>query len=202
MISFSEIETTVKRATRSVGFTWGISEEVGKNIRLLEMFGLPGVKNINQYFKIYNEDNFENINLFSKTNISKKNYCPIITGVNFFDQSSNISELIQLEINNLAFPLLFVPFVSRASEILGKRIFLKIDNKEFLFNFNQSIYSNYLSGDIVEKSEKINLQFIENKNTFSEKEWSELYKISENTFVEESEESKQKTAGAGLTDND
>tara|TARA_B100001741_G_scaffold278616_1_gene250718 strand:- start:3 stop:611 length:609 start_codon:yes stop_codon:yes gene_type:complete len=202
MISFSEIETTVKRATRSVGFTWGISEEVGKNIRLLEMFGLPGVKNINQYFKIYNEDNFENINLFSKTNISNKNYCPIITGVNFFDQSSNISELIQLEINNLAFPLLFVPFVSRASEILGKRIFLKIDNKEFLFNFNQSIYSNYLSGDIVEKSEKINLQFIENKNTFSEKEWSELYKISENTFVEETDESKQKAAGAGLTDND
>ena len=185
MISFSEIETTVKRATRSVGFSWGISEEVGKNIRLLEMFGLPGVKNINQYFKI-----------------SNKNYCPIITGVNFFDQSSNISELIQLEINNLAFPLLFVPFVSRASEILGKRIFLKIDNKEFLFNFNQSIYSNYLSGDIVEKSEKINLQFIENKNTFSEKEWSELYKISENTFVEETDESKQKAAGAGLTDND
>tara|TARA_B100001769_G_C21860775_1_gene466171 strand:- start:75 stop:683 length:609 start_codon:yes stop_codon:yes gene_type:complete len=202
MISFSEIETTVKRATRSVGFSWGISEEVGKNIRLLEMFGLPGVKNINQYFKIYNEDNFENINLFSKTNISNKNYCPIITGVNFFDQSSNISELIQLEINNLAFPLLFVPFVSRASEILGKRIFLKIDNKEFLFNFNQSIYSNYLSGDIVEKSEKINLQFIENKNTFSEKEWSELYKLSENTFVEETDESKQKAAGAGLTDND
>ena len=202
MISFSEIETTVKRATRSVGFSWGISEEVGKNIRLLEMFGLPGVKNINQYFKIYNEDNFENINLFSKTNISKKNYCPIITGVNFFDQSSNISELIQLEINNLAFPLLFVPFVSRASEILGKRIFLKIDNKEFLFNFNQSIYSNYLSGDIVEKSEKINLQFIENKNTFSEKEWAELYKISVNTFVEETDESKQKAAGAGLTDND
>ena len=202
MISFSEIETTVKRATRSVGFSWGISEEVGKNIRLLEMFGLPGVKNINQYFKIYNVEKFENINLFSKSNISKKHYCPIIAGVNFFDQSSTISDLSHLEISNLAFPLLFIPFVSRTSEILGKRIFLKIDNKEFLFNFNQSIYSNYLSGEIVEQSEKINLQFIENKNTFSENEWSELYKISENTFVEETEESKQKAAGAGLTDND
>ena len=202
MISFSEIETTVKRATRSVGFSWGISEEVGKNIRLLEMFGLPGVKNINQYFKIYNVEKFENINLFSKSNISKKHYCPIIAGVNFFDQSSTISDLNHLEIINLAFPLLFIPFVSRTSEILGKRIFLKIDNKEFLFNFNQSIYSNYLSGEIVEKSEKINLQFIENKNSFSESEWSELYKISENTFVEETEESKQKAAGAGLTDND
>ena len=202
MISFSEIETTVKRATRSVGFSWGISEEVGKNIRLLEMFGLPGVKNINQYFKIYNLEKFENINLFSKSNISKKHYCPIIAGVNFFDQSSTISDLNHLEISNLAFPLLFIPFVSRTSEILGKRIFLKIDNKEFLFNFNQSIYSNYLSGEIVEKSEKINIQFIENKNSFSESEWSELYKISENTFVEETEESKQKAAGAGLTDND
>ena len=202
MISFSEIETTVKRATRSVGFSWGISEEVGKNIRLLEMFGLPGVKNINQYFKIYNVEKFENINLFSKSNISKKHYCPIIAGVNFFDQSSTISDLNHLEISNLAFPLLFIPFVSRTSEILGKRIFLKIDNKEFLFNFNQSIYSNYLSGEIVEKAEKINLQFIENKNSFSESEWSELYKISENTFVEETEESKQKAAVAGLTDND
>ena len=202
MISFSEIETTVKRATRSVGFSWGISEEVGKNIRLLEMFGLPGVKNINQYFKIYNADNFENINNFSRSNVSKKHYCPILIGINFFDQSSTISDYGNLEINNLAFPLLFIPFVSRTSEILGKRIFLKIDNKEFLFNFNQSIYSNYLSGDIVEKSEKINLQFIENINTFSEKEWSELYKISENTFVEETDESKQKAAGAGLTDND
>ena len=202
MISFSEIETTVKRATRSVGFSWGISEEVGKNIRLLEMFGLPGVKNINQYFKMYNVENFEDINVFSRSNTSKKHYCPIIAGVNFFDQSSTVQDFNQLEINNLAFPLLFIPFVSRTSEILGKRIFLKMDNKEFLFNFNQSIYSNYLSGDIVEKSEKINLQFLENKNSFSENEWSELYKISENTFVEESEELKQKAAGAGLTDND
>ena len=202
MISFSEIETAAKRATRSMGFSWGIAEEVGKNIRLLEMFGLPGIKNINQYFKIYNNENFENINIFSRSNISKKFYCPIIAGINFFDQSSNISDFKQIEISSLAFPLLFIPFISRTSEVLGKRIFLKADNKEFLFNFNQSIYSNYLSGDIVDRSEKINIQILENKNSFSEKDWLELYKISENTFVEESEELKQKAAGAGLTDND
>ena len=120
MISFSEIETTVKRATRSVGFSWGISEEVGKNIRLLEMFGLPGVKNINQYFKIYNLEKFENIDLFSKSNISKKHYCPIIAGVNFFDQSSTISDLNHLEMGNLAFPLLFIPFVSLALAVSSK----------------------------------------------------------------------------------
>ena len=40
MKSFSEIDTTVKRASKSIGFEWGVAEELGKNIRLLEMFCL------------------------------------------------------------------------------------------------------------------------------------------------------------------
>tara|TARA_B100000686_G_scaffold325771_1_gene382892 strand:- start:450 stop:1058 length:609 start_codon:yes stop_codon:yes gene_type:complete len=202
MKSFSEIETTVKRATKAIGFSWGVAEEIGKNIRLLEMFGLPGIKNINQYYRIYKISNFEDIKEISIKNSPKNHYCPILCGLHFYDQSSIISEFNELEISNLAFPILFIPFVSRASEIIGKRIFLKMDNKEFLFNFNQSIYSNYLSSEILEKSEKITMQFLNNKNTFNEEEWSELYKLSEKTYVEESEELKQKSAGAGLTDND
>ena len=77
-----------------------------------------------------------------------------------------------------------------------------MDNKEFLFNFNQSIYSNYLSGEILEKSETNKLSFLENKDTFNEEEWSELYKLSEKTYVEETENLKKTAAGAGLTDND
>ena len=38
MKSLSEIETT-SRASRAAGFSWGIAEEVGKGIRLLESFG-------------------------------------------------------------------------------------------------------------------------------------------------------------------
>ena len=51
MRSLSEIETTSKRASRAIGFSWGIAEEVGKSARLLELFGLPGIKNLNQYFQ-------------------------------------------------------------------------------------------------------------------------------------------------------
>ena len=61
MRSFSEIETAVKRATRGIGFSWGVAEEVGKNIRLLEMLGLPGFKNINQYFKVLRNQDFEGL---------------------------------------------------------------------------------------------------------------------------------------------
>ncbi len=202
MRSFSEIDTAVKRASKGIGFSWGISEEVGKNIRLLEMFGLPGLKNLNQYYKIFKEKKFQNLTLVSKENSSKIPYCPIIAGINFLDQVNNLEELEEIKFNNLGFPILFIPFVSRASEIIGKRIFLTIDEKEFLLNFNQSIYSNYLSSDVLEKSDQIKIKFIENKNMFSETEWQELYKLSEDTFVEETDKLKQNAAGAGLTDND
>ena len=43
MRSLSEIETAVKRASR-VGFSWGNSEEVGKSVRQLELFGLKELK--------------------------------------------------------------------------------------------------------------------------------------------------------------
>ena len=43
---------------------------------------------------------------------------------------------------------------------------------------------------------------MDNANTFDENEWNEIYKLSENTFVEENEKLKKSAAGAGLTDND
>ena len=43
---------------------------------------------------------------------------------------------------------------------------------------------------------------IENKDNFSDKDWKNLYKISEETFVEETDSLKHGAAGAGLTDND
>jgi hypothetical protein len=202
MKTLYEIDTTTKRASKTMGFSWGIAEEIGKNIRLLEMLGLPGIKNLNQYFKLYKNKQFQNISLITKTNTSKIPYCPIIAGVNFLDQITIMEELDEINFENVAFPILLIPFLSRASEIIGKKILLKIDENEFLLNFNQSIYSNYSNKEILEKGETINIKFLDNKNSFNEKEWQELYKLSEDTFVEETEELMQKTAGAGLIDND
>ena len=203
MKTLSEIDTTSKRATRGAGFSWGIAEEVGKNMRLLELFGLPGIKNLNKFLKDYKEKQFQKITLISETNYASKNpFCPITLGTNFIDQVNLLDKKVNIQISNLAFPILFIPFVSRASEIVGKKIFLKVDDKEFLFNLNQSIYSNYLKNEILENCNNINISFLENNNSFNEDEWKELYKLSEDTFVEETESLKIGAAGAGLTDND
>ena len=98
--------------------------------------------------------------------------------------------------------MLFLPFVSRASEIIGKRILLKLDNNEFLLNFNISIYSNWIKKDIIKIANLSSARFLENSDSFSENEWKQLYKLSEDTFVEEKDSLKFSAAGAGLTDND
>jgi hypothetical protein len=202
MKTLNEIDVTTKRASKAVGFSWGVAEEIGKNIRLLELFGLPGIKNLSQYFEIYKKQQFQNISLITKFNTSKIPYCPIIVGVNLLDQITAMEELEEINFENVAFPVLIIPFLSRASEIIGKKIMLVIDDEKFLLNFNQSIYSNYSVKTIIERAKKIKINFLENTNSFSENDWEELCKLTENTFVEETEELKQKTAGAGLIDND
>ncbi len=203
MKSLSEIETTSKRASKAAGYSWGISEEIGKNIRTLEMFGLPGIKNLISYYNARNEKKFENLKLISKENkININQFCPIISGMSFLDQIKSLEALEEIKFENIAYPLLFLPFVSRASEIIGKRLLLKIDNNEFLLSFNINIFSNLLKEEIIDVTKIASVKFMENSDSFSQKEWKQLYKLSEDTFVEESESLKQTSAGAGLTDND
>jgi len=203
MRSLSEIDTVSKRSSRAAGYSWGISEEIGKNIRLLEMFSLPGIKNLNDFYKKKKDLKLEELTLIKEKNeTSKYKFCPIIAGVSFLDQIGNLKNINKIKFTNIAYPILFLPFVSRASEVIGKRIHLKLDDKEFIMNFNNSISYNFFKSEIIELSEVISINILENKDTFSEIEWKELYKLSEDTFVEENESLKQGGAGAGLTDND
>ena len=179
MRSLSEIDTVSKRSSRAAGYSWGISEEIGKNIRLLEMFSLPGIKNLNDFYKKKKDLKLEELTLIKEKNeTSKSKFCPIIAGVSFLDQVGNLKNINEIKFTNIAYPILFLPFVSRASEVIGKRIHLKLDNKEFIMNFNNSISYNFFKSEIVELSEVICINILENKDTFSEIEWKELYKLS------------------------
>ena len=122
MRSLSEIETTSKRASKAIGFSWGEAEEIGKAIRFLELFGLSGIKSLNRYFESKNSRKFENLSSIKKNNISKNYpYCPISLGINFLDQIRTIEDLSKIKVNQISFPILLLPFLSRSSEVIGKK---------------------------------------------------------------------------------
>ena len=203
MKSLSEIETISKRASRAVGFSWGVAEEIAKGVRLLELFGFPGIKNLNQYYKYINKKNFEKLTTIKKNNKSNKSsLCPVDLGIRFLDQAKTLESFKKITFYKIAHPILFLPFLSRSSEIIGKRILFKFEKNTFLLNFNVNILSKLSKKEFPLIAKKAEISFLDNKDSFSEKEWKNLYKLSENTFVEETDSLKQGAAGAGLTDND
>ena len=201
MQSLSEIDTTSKRASKAAGFSWGIAEEIGKAIRSLELFGLPGIKNLNLYLNKIEKNHPEKINKIDKENKNKES-CPIYCGVAFLDQCQKLEILKSIKFYNVNYPVLIFPFISKASEILGKKILMQFNSSSVIMNFNKSILLKNLEKQVIDLVDEISIEFLENNNSFSEKDWGELYKLSEKTFVEESDSLKTKGAGAGLTDND
>ena len=110
MKSLSEIDTIAKRASKAAGYSWGVSEETGKSIRLLELFSLPGIKHLNEYFNEKNKKKFENLNLIYKNNFSSDNsYCPITLGISFLDQINVLENLKKIEFKNVAYPIILFP---------------------------------------------------------------------------------------------
>ena len=203
MKSLSEIDTISKRASRAVGFSWGVAEEVGKSIRILEFFGFEGIKTLNQYYKLKIEEKFKNLSIINEINISEKYpYCPITLGISFLDQIRTLEKFEKIKFNKISFPLLVLPFLSRSSEIIGKKINISFNKIDFLLNLNVNISSNLSNKNCPVMANNVEIKIMENKDNFTQQEWKSLYKLSEETFVEETDSLKQGAAGAGLTDND
>ncbi len=150
-----------------------------------------------------NKIKFENLNLISENNSSSNNpYCPIALGISFIDQINILENKKKIEFKNVAYPIIFISFLSRSSEIIGKKIYVKIDEKKILLNLNVNISSNFIDQEFPKIANIVEINLLENEDNFTDDEWNNLYKLSEETFVEESDSLKEGAAGAGLTDND
>ena len=204
MRTSSEIITVSKRAAKASGFSWGVAEEIGKNINLLEMFNLSGVENFNQYLKEKDSLNLERS--FDITNLNTNNSsvcCPIFLGITLLDNSNKILDLREIKFSSLAYPLIFLPFIQRISCNIGKNIHLVFDDIQFELHLNNTLLINKdLKGKIIKSAESVTIEVKENEDSFSNKVWEELHELSTSTFVEESERLKSNAAGAGLVDND
>ncbi len=204
MRTSSEIITVSKRAAKASGFSWGISEEIGKNINLLEMFNLSGVENFNQYLKEKDSLNLERS--FDIANLNTNNSsvcCPIFLGITLLDNSNKMLDLREIKFSSLAYPLIFLPFIQRISYNIGKSINLNFDDIQLELHLNNTLSINKdLKGKIIKSAQTVTIRVRENEDSFSSKVWDELYQLSTNTFVEENERLKSNAAGAGLVDND
>ena len=204
MRSSSEIITVSKRATKAAGYSWGVAEEVGKNIDVLELIGIAGIQNLKSYLSdIKTKTPIGPDVIESQNKIDNESLCPILTGICLIDDFKNIEILKEIIFYNVSFPLLMIPFISRLSFLIGKRVSIAIDEYYFKFNLDKYMFSKSdINSLILENAENVRITVFENEDSFSQEVWDELYELSTNTFVEENEKLKSTAAGAGLEDND
>ena len=204
MRSSSEIITVSKRATKAAGYSWGIAEEVGKNIDVLELIGIAGIQNLKSYLNdIKTKTPIGPDVIESQNKIDNESLCPILTGICLIDDFKNIEILKEIIFYNVSFPLLMIPFISRLSFLIGKRVSIEIDEYNFKFNLDKYMFSSSdINSLILENAKNVRIIVFENEDSFSQEVWDELYALSTDTFVEENEKLKSTAAGAGLEDND
>jgi hypothetical protein len=198
MHSLYEIETTVKRSAKSQGLSWGMSEEIGKAVRVLEQSGLQGLES----FKNIIDYGFDN--LIKLTDINQKeisNLCPIHFGI-FFQDQSHLKEMHQtFEFKSLQEPLISFPFLIKAAKKNLIYFHIHSDNLKITITPSEmtSIDQNKIPNLVSNFSMNVTPQ---RQSQYSDKTWEDLYQLSLETFVEETEEKKLSGAGAGLSDND
>lgn len=204
MRTSSEIETISKRATKAAGFPWGIAEEVGKNIKSLELLSISGIENLSLYLEqVKGKETFGPKEISIENNIKPNSFCPFYTGSALLDSASKVEEIKNLTLHSINFPILLIPFINRLSDKIGKKIKLQIDDHNFLLNLNKFIATDTnLMGLIIENAKIIKIEIQENEDSFKDKVWDQLYELSTETFVEETDRLKENAAGAGLADND
>ena len=204
MRTSSEIETISKRATKAAGFPWGIAEEVGKNIKSLELLCISGIENLSLYLEqVKGKETFGPKEISIENNIKPNSFCPFYTGSALLDSASKVEEIKNLTLHSINFPILLIPFINRLSDRIGKKIKLQIDDHNFLLNLNKFIATDTnLMGLIIENAKIIKIEIQENEDSFKDKVWDQLYELSTESFVEETDRLKENAAGAGLADND
>ena len=204
MRSSSEIITVSKRATKAAGYSWGVAEEVGKNIDILELIGIAGIENLKSYLRDIQKKTPIGPNAIELQNkIDNECLCPILTGVCLIDDFKKVELLKEINFFNVSYPLLMIPFISRLSFLIGKRVSINIDEHVFRFNLDKYMFSDSdVNSLVIEKAKIIKVSTSENDDSFTQEVWDELYTLSTDTFVEENEKLKSTAAGAGLEDND
>ena len=204
MRSSSEIITVSKRAAKAAGYSWGVAEEVGKNIDILELIGISGIENLKSYIRDIQKKTPIGPNAIKSQNkIDNECLCPILTGVCLIDDFKKVELLKEINFFNVSYPLLMIPFISRLSFLIGKRVSINIDEHVFRFNLDKYMFSDSdVNSLVIEKAKNIKVFTFENDDSFTQEAWDELYALSTDTFVEENEKLKSTAAGAGLEDND
>jgi len=216
--SLNEVEATVKKAVRAVGYPWGLAEEAARSARWLCQYGHDGCAAITRHLLVFDSlidpDNLDAQSPCIQNGIWRANVaplCPFICGASLSDRAQSlVDELLlkqELRFEQIVEPLLLCFFAAQTARQCntmvrldwqggcavtnGHNASLTDSSQSTLSDVTISLVDTPLIGDT-----------LSHRGYPAEKTWQTLNLYAARTYAPATEESRLKGAGAGLSDND
>lgn len=214
MVSLNEVEAMTLKGVRGAGFSWGIAEDAGKAMRWLAAEGLPWLPALvarldrGQVLAPPRLPMTGNRIVAARAGVL---LCPLLAGV-------LISDLLHkpppsgFEVNQVAIPLLLVPFIARTFAPLGGTVHVSWMDKTIELAGARLLHASGLDAAGVDETANVGVAIAEGATTPSVVApsgvavdaalWARLDTFAMRTYVPEGELSRRLGAGANLDDND
>lgn len=210
--SLGEIEALAKRAARGAGYSWGLAEEVGFATRWLCRFGLPGAEKAEHLLTAFDRGEVFPPVVCGAVLQAKgaAPLCPIQTGAYLAD----IGVLEAMEIHQLSEPLLILPFAAlatrHANQPIGKRP-IKVIWGNFVAITNGTDLSISGKDQDITCAQNVLIRHVQDqpqsmpnqtRSNASPACLEILNRLAHRTYAPATDESRNRGAGAGGSDND
>lgn len=209
ILSLNEVEALAKKATRGVGYPWGLAEEAAKATRWLCERGEDGCGHLAALLQQRDGTGLADWSPVINDGTWKppeSRLCPIMTGAALSDCADDL-RAGDLRIEWVARPILLLPFAGMSAsylkapiELTWGRVVLCTDGAGLSIHGRPGELADCVTvrigSDVLQAAPR------RTRAEVSSADFEVLNRFAHRTYAPATEESRQKGAGAGLSDND
>lgn len=215
--SLNEIQSAVLKATRGAGLSWGLAEEASRAARWLAARDLPGVASLATLLeRIYAAGDSDVAPLTDGNHWRAAGdwVSGLHAGIAFADLAGEIEDGGELVINDVAEPLLLLPFAALASRVCASPLAVSWPGCEKMLSAGDIVGAVPI-GQLADHAPLLTIRVVEapalapapkpeaRSVYVDDGVWTRLEAFAKRTYVPESEESRAQGAGSGtLIDTD
>lgn len=208
-----EVEATAKKAARGAGYSWGMAEEAAKATRWLCAAGLDGVAGLAAVLAQTDGTDLTALapcSLGGNWQAGTGTMCPLMAGATLSDSTKYWANDGK-RIANVIAPILLVPFAASSARQLGATVTLEANNVQAVTDGSAISISPEHEPTLFATAETVFVRTggqlehplpAQLRANPSDADWATLNKFAHRTYAPDTEASRLKGAGAGLTDND
>lgn len=208
-----EVEATAKKAARGAGYSWGMAEEAAKATRWLCANGIDGVGALAALLDLVAGADLADMapsTLGGGWEAKGGTICPLTAGTTLSDAVTYWAEEGK-RIESVVVPVMLLPFTAACARQLGTTVTMNLDGASaetdgFATSLTDGGHAGlFASADqvLVETGGQLGAPLPKrSRATPSDADWATLNYFAQKTHAPDTEDSRVRGAGAGLTDND